>query len=86
MAQGDARKEEPGMKAGTQNETLAMLVSAECMQLLANAESLLYDTECTNHCIHHREGAYCGECPSFKASASGYITCDGYEQEGAEAA
>ena len=75
------------MEARTRIETPALLISAECMQLLANAEALLYDTECTNHCIHHRgEGVYCNECPDFKAAANGYITCDGYEQEGVDAA
>lgn len=86
MKQGDARGVELGMKAGTRNETPAMLISAERMQLLSNAEQLLYETECENRCTHHVEGRPCGECPRFEAAANGYITCDGYEQEGVEAA
>lgn len=74
------------MKAGTCNETPAMLVSAERMQLLANAEQLLYESECMNHCVHFVNGKGAGDCPCFKAAANGYITCDGYDQEGAEAA
>ena len=74
------------MEARTQNETLAMLISAERMQLLANAEQLLYENECMNHCKNLVIGKGAGDCPCFKAAANGYITCDGYEQEGAEAA
>lgn len=67
--------------------TPTLFISDESLQLLANAEAYVYETECENHCMHHVEGRYCGECPHFKAAASGYITCDGYAQaEGVEAA
>ena len=74
------------MSCMTKEYTPALLLSDQAWQLLANAEALVYETECENHCTHFREGCFCGECPFFRAAASGYIACDGYEQEGEVAA
>ena len=57
-------------------------ISDKALQLLANAEGLVYDNDCTNHCVHHREGVFCGECPHFVPASNGYVACDGYAQAG----
>jgi hypothetical protein len=52
------------------------------VRLLLNAEALVYETECRNHCVSHRAGRACRDCPRFEPAASGYIACDGYRQIG----
>lgn len=66
--------------------TPALLLGDESMQLLANAEALVYETECSNRCAHFEEGRFSNECPHFKAARNGYIACDGYAQAGEGAA
>ena len=69
----------------TSYESPALLMSERSLQLLAMAEEWIYETECTNRCRRFEgEGTYCNECPAFAPAASGYLACDGYEQDARE--
>ena len=50
--------------------------------LLENAERIVYETECANHCVFFHAGRPCRDCGEFAPAANGYIACDGYRQLG----
>ena len=66
-----------------QYETPPLFLTDKQANLLAVAESIVYSSECENHCVHFEEGIFPCECRHF-ACADGYLICDGYKQEGGD--
>lgn len=57
-----------------------LFVDEQATALLVAAVRHVSVMDCQNHCAHHVPGKSCIDCARFKVT-SGYVVCDGYEQE-----
>ena len=64
-------------------ETTPLFLTDKQTSLLAVAESIVYSSECENHCVHFESGVFPCECANFECG-EGYLVCNGYNQEGGE--